>query len=167
MTSKASEHPTTLTTPSDLEIVITRDFDAPRSLVWEAWTKPEHVRRWYGLRSMTTTVIEIDLRPGGAWRWGQAEPNGQEVVFSGVYKEIVPPERLVYTEGFEQMPGSGETVVTLTFEEKDGRTTLTSTSVWPSMEVRDVAMASGMEWGVIETYARLDELLDELLGTTD
>jgi uncharacterized protein YndB with AHSA1/START domain len=158
MTAKASEHPTTLTTPSDRELVVTRVFDAPRGLVFEAWTKPEHVRKWYGLRSMTTTVCEIDLRPGGAWRWGQAGPDGQEYVFSGVYKEIVPPERLVYTEMFELMPG-GEALVTLTFDEQDGRTTLTSNSLWPSAEALAGAIASGMEDGVAEEYDRLAEHL--------
>ncbi|MCX4582420.1 SRPBCC family protein [Streptomyces sp. NBC_01481] len=158
MTSKASEHPTTLTTPSDRELVITRVFDAPRSLVFEAWTKPEHVRQWYGLRSLTTSVCEIDFRPGGAWRWGQTGADGNAVVFSGEYKEIVPPERIVYTEIFEQMPGPA-VLTTLTFEEKDGRTTLTSTSVWPSAEVLAGAIAMGMEAGVVETYERLDEHL--------
>ncbi|MEV6399003.1 SRPBCC family protein [Streptomyces sp. NPDC051907] len=157
MTAKAREHPTTLTTPSDRELVITRVFDAPRSLVFEAWTKPEHVRRWYGLRSLTTTVCDIDFRPGGAWRWGQSD-GSQEIVFSGVYQEIVPPERIVYTEIFEQMPGPA-VVTTLTFDEEDGRTTLTSTSVWPSREIRDQAMAMGMEEGVVETYERLEEHL--------
>lgn len=158
MTPKAREHPTTITTPSDREFVITRVFDAPRDLVFEAWTKPEHVRHWYGLRSMTTTVCEIDLRTGGAWRWGQSGPDGQDIVFSGVYREIVPPERLVYTEMFELMPGP-EIVVTLTFDEADGRTTLTSTSLCPSPDVRDQILATGMEKGVVETYDRLAEHL--------
>lgn len=158
MTAKASQHPTVVTTPSDLEIVLTRVFDAPRDLVFEAYTKPEHVRNWYGLRTMTTHICEIDLRPGGAWRWGQRDDKGEEVVFSGVYKEIVRPERLVYTEGFEQMPGPALDV-TLTFEEEDGRTTLTSTSVCPSVEVRDAILSSGMEHGAAEVYDRLEEHL--------
>ncbi len=159
MTAKANENPTTLTTPNDRELVITRVFDAPRELVFEAWTKPEHVRKWYGLRSLTTTVCDIDLRPGGAWRWGQRDDNGQDVVFSGVYKEIVPPERIVYTEMFEQMPGVEPVLTTLAFEEKDGRTTLTSTSLWPNAEALAGAMSMGMEQGVVETYDRLEELL--------
>jgi uncharacterized protein YndB with AHSA1/START domain len=159
MTAKASEHPTLLTMPSDREIVITRVFDAPRSLVFEAWTKPEHVRNWYGLRSLETIVCDIDLRVGGRWRWGQADPDGQEIVFSGEYLEISPPERLVYTESFEQMPGGDPVVTTLVFDEHEGRTTLTSTSVWPSKEIRDAALASGMEHGVVETYDRLAEHL--------
>ena len=95
----------TLTTPSDTEILVTRVFNAPAPLVFEAWTKPEHVKNWYGLRSMKTTVCDIDLRVGGAWRWVQETEDGTEVAFSGVYKEIDPPSRLVYTEGFEAMPG--------------------------------------------------------------
>ncbi|MFI1396509.1 SRPBCC family protein [Streptomyces sp. NPDC020681] len=162
MTAKASDNPTTLTTPTDRELVITRVFDAPRSLVFEAWTKPEHVRKWYGLRALTTTVCDIDLRPGGAWRWGQQDAEGQEIVFSGVYKEIVPPERIVYTEMFEQMPDVEPVLTTLTFEEKDGRTTLTSTSLWPTAEALAGATAMGMEAGVVETYDRLQEHLDTM-----
>lgn len=155
--AKAAEHPVVITTPSELEIVVTRVFDAPRSLVFEAWTKPEHVRNWYGLRSMETHICEIDLRPGGTWRWGQRGPDG-EVVFSGVYKEIAPPERLVYTEAFEQMPGPA-LEVTLTFDEQAGKTTLTSTSRCPSVEVRDAILGSGMEYGTREQFERLDEHL--------
>jgi uncharacterized protein YndB with AHSA1/START domain len=157
MTAKATEHPTVITTPSELEIVITRVFDAPRSLVFEAWTKPEHVRNWYGMRKLDTHICDIDLRPGGTWRWGQKGPDG-EVVFSGVYKEVVVPERIVYTEEFEAMPGPS-ILVTLTFDEHAGRTTLTSTSLCPSIEVRDAILGSGMEHGVREQYVRLDEHL--------
>jgi uncharacterized protein YndB with AHSA1/START domain len=161
MTAKASEHPTVVTMPSDLEFVLTRVFDAPRDLVFEAWTKPEHVRNWYGLRSLETHICEIDLRPGGRWRWGQREKDGTEIVFSGVYKEITPSERIVYTEGFEQLPGP-ELVVTVTFDEKDGQTTLTSTSVCPSAEVRDQILATGMEGGAAETFDRLEEHLSTM-----
>ncbi|MFI1938407.1 SRPBCC family protein [Streptomyces purpureus] len=150
---------TKLTTPSERELVITRDFAAPRERVFEAWTKPEQVRQWYGLSSLTTTVCDIDLRVGGAWRWGQKAPDGQEIVFSGMYEEITPPERLVYTELFELMPGP-RIHVTLTFEEKgDGVTRLRSTSVWPSAEIRDQALATGMEAGVAEEYDRLATFL--------
>lgn len=155
---------TTLTRPADNEIVITRLFDAPRALVFEAWTTPEHVRRWYGPRKMTTTICDIDLTVGGKWRWGQVEtgkPDGPEIVFSGEYLEIVPPERLVYTEMFEMYPGPA-TLVTLTFDEQAGRTTLTSRSVWASVEALEGALAAGMESGVVETYDRLAELLGSL-----
>jgi uncharacterized protein YndB with AHSA1/START domain len=151
----------TITMPSDTEIVITREFAAPAALLFETWTKPEHVRNWYGLRSMKTTVCDIDLRVGGAWRWVQEADDGTEVAFSGVYTEIDPPGRLVYTEGFEAMPGP-ELVVTLTFDEHDGKTTLVSHSQCPSKEVRDGILESGMEYGVNETYERLDEVLAAL-----
>jgi uncharacterized protein YndB with AHSA1/START domain len=150
-----------ISTPSDTEIVITRVFDAPAAILFDTWTKPEHVRNWYGLRSMKTTVVDIDLRVGGAWRWVQEADDGTEVAFSGVYNEIDPPGRLVYTEGFEAMPGP-PLVVTLTFDEHDGKTTLTSHSPCPSVEVRDAILQSGMEYGVNETYERLDELLATL-----
>ncbi|XIE79545.1 SRPBCC domain-containing protein [Streptomyces sp. SBR177] len=107
---------TLLTTPADRELVITRTFDAPVTRVWEAWTRPEHVRQWYAAEALTMSVCEIDLRPGGAWRWGQRGPDGQEIVFSGTYEEIVPAERLVYTELFEQMPGAAPVRVTLSFD---------------------------------------------------
>lgn len=158
MNTPTSEHPTTLTTPTDRELVITREFDAPRVLVFEAWTKPEHVKRWYGRRRLTTTICDIDLRVGGRWRWGQTDEDGREIVFSGEYREIVAPERLVYTETFEMYPDAAS-LVTLTFDEHDGRTTLTCRGLWPSAEILQAAMASGMEEGVVETYDRLAELL--------
>ncbi|GGU03428.1 MULTISPECIES: SRPBCC family protein [Streptomyces] len=150
---------TLLTTPADRELVITRTFDAPPARVWEAWTRPEHVRQWYGVAALPTVVCEIDLRVGGAWRWGQKAPDGREIVFSGTYEEIVPGERLVYTETFELMPGP-PVRVTLTFDATpDGGTALTSKSIWPSSEIRDQALATGMEDGVKEEYDRLAEYL--------
>ncbi|MFJ9807994.1 SRPBCC domain-containing protein [Streptomyces sp. NPDC101158] len=147
---------TLLTTPADRELVVTRTFDAPVRRVWEAWTRPEHVRAWYGLASLTMSVCDIDLRPGGAWRWGQRTPEGQEIVFSGTYEEIVPAERLVYTEIFEQMPDADPVRVILSFDATpDGGTALTSTSFWPTTEIRDQALAAGMETGIREQYDRL------------
>ncbi|WP_432752922.1 SRPBCC family protein [Streptomyces sp. JL2001] len=151
---------TLLTTPADREVVVTRTFDAPVGRVWEAWTRPEHVRRWYGAAGLTTTVCDIDLRAGGAWRWGQTAPDGQQIVFSGTYEEIVPAERLVYTEIFEQMPDADPVLVTLAFDATpDGGTALTSTSYWPTTEIRDQALAAGMEAGVREEYDRLEGYL--------
>ncbi|MFF0432753.1 SRPBCC family protein [Streptomyces sp. NPDC004327] len=151
---------TLLTTPADRELVITRTFDAPVRRLWEAWTRPEHVRAWYGAAGLTMSVCDIDLRPGGAWRWGQRTPDGQEIVFSGTYQEILPAERLVYTERFEQMPDAAPVHVTLAFDATPaGGTALTSTSFWPSSEVRDQALAAGMETGVREQYDRLAEYL--------
>ncbi|WP_435974752.1 SRPBCC domain-containing protein [Streptomyces sp. Qhu_M48] len=154
---------TLLTTPADRELVVTRTFDAPPARVWRAWTEPEHVREWYGVSALTTTVVEIDLRVGGAWRWGQTAPDGQEIVFSGTYEEVVPVERLDYTEVFEQMADSGAVRVTLTFDATpDGGTALTSTSYWLSNEARDQALAAGMEAGVREQYDRLAEHLTSM-----
>lgn len=151
----------TIDLPSDRETVITRVFDAPRKLVWDAMTKPEHVKHWYGLRTNTLSVCEIDLRPGGAWRYVQTSPHGEETAFSGVYREVVAPERLVSTELFEAMP-STDYLVTVTFDEQDGRTTMTSRLLYQSKEHRDGHLQSGMEWGMNETYQRLDELLATL-----
>ena len=152
---------TTLTTPSDREIVITRVFDAPRSLVFEAWTRPDHVTRWYGPRDFTLSVCDIDLRVGGAYRFVLRGPDGKDYGFKGVYREIVPPERLVYTDGFEGMPGH-EALVTLTFDEYDGKTTLTSTSLYKTVEDRDAHIKAGMEQGMRETLDRLAEHLHTL-----
>ncbi|MEU6928257.1 SRPBCC domain-containing protein [Streptomyces sp. NPDC046385] len=151
---------TLLTTPAERELVITRTFDAPVSRVWEAWTRPEHVRTWYGVAGLTMSVCDVDLRPGGAWRWGQRTPDGQEIVFSGTYEEIVTAERLVYSEIFEQMPDAEPVRVVLAFDATpDGGTALTSTSFWPSTEIRDQALAAGMEAGVKEQYDRLADHL--------
>lgn len=156
------DHPTTtLTTPSDREIVITRTFDAPRELVFRVWTTPEHVRRWYG----TLTECTIDLRPGGAWRYVISEPDGGEHPFTGVYREVVPPERLVYTEAYD-VEGLRDhpALVTLSFDERDSRTTMTSVSLYESREYRDGHLASGMESGMVEALDRLAELLTTLRG---
>ena len=150
-----------LSFPSDRETVITRVFDAPRSLVFAAMTQPEHVRQWYGLRDHTMKVCEIDLRVGGKWRYVMQMPDGNEFAFSGEYLEIVPPDRLVSTEWFEAIPGS-DYVVTTTFVEQDGKTTLTSHLRYKSPEYRDGHVNSGMEWGMRQTFARLDEHLTDM-----
>jgi uncharacterized protein YndB with AHSA1/START domain len=150
----------TLTLPLDREIVLTRAFDAPRRLVFEAWTKPEHMKHWYGCRKVTLRVCEIDLRTGGAYRYVMRAPDGVDHTMQGVYREIVPPERLVYTEGYvTQGFASNEALVTVTFTERDGKTTFTSTSVYPSLEDRDGHLNSGMETGAAETLDRLAEHL--------
>jgi uncharacterized protein YndB with AHSA1/START domain len=149
----------TLTMPSESELVITAVLDAPRDLVFEATTRPEHVRRWWGPRRMTMTVCEIDLRPGGAWRYALRDnETGREDAWSGVYREIVPPERMVYTEGWEAMPGH-DYLVTATLTEKDGKTMLTSRLQYKSVEDRDGHVQSGMESGMRESYDRLGEQL--------
>ena len=157
----ATQYKTTFTTPSDREVVATRVVDAPRRLVWEAWTNPEHVRNWLlGPDGWTMPVCEIDLRPGGAWRYRWRGPDGTEFGMSGVYKEVVKPERLVHTELWEgQEPGSLNTLV---LTEEGGRTTMTCTVLYPSKEARDAALASGMKDGWAQSYDRLDEQLREM-----
>lgn len=150
------------TTPSEREIRLTRLFDAPRHLVFEAMTKPEHVRRWWGCLSdeYSVTVCDIDLRPGGAWRFVGRGPRG-EYAFHGVYREIVAPDRLVFTEIFEPFPDA-ESVVSSMFTEENGKTRLTVTALYPSPEVRDMVLKSGMEKGAGISYDRLEELVREL-----
>jgi uncharacterized protein YndB with AHSA1/START domain len=153
----------TVTLPSDREILLTRVFDAPRTLVFEAMTKPEHVMRWWGPRNTTLAVCEIDFRPGGAWRYVVQLPNGARAVFKGVYHEIVPPERLVATECYDEPSvGSPEWLSTVTLTERDGQTTLTSLVLHKSVENRNGHLQSGMEHGAGETFDRLAELLESL-----
>ena len=150
-----------LTTSGDREIVMTRDFDAPRQLVFDAWTKPELVRRWLlGPEGWTMPVCEIDLRVGGAYRylWRHLQ-NGAEMGMGGVFREITAPERLVATERFDQSWYPGEAVSTLMLVEQSGRTTLTQTVRYESREARDVVLKSPMEHGVAASYDRLEELL--------
>jgi uncharacterized protein YndB with AHSA1/START domain len=149
--------PATFTTPSEREIVITRLFDAPRRLVWDALTNPERVPHWYGPRGWTLPVCQIDFRPGGSWRFVLRGPDGRDMGMRGVYQEVSPPERLVSTESFDDFPGESLNSVVLT--EEDGKTTMTVTVLYPSKEVRDVVLASGMQKGASETYDRLAEHL--------
>lgn len=152
-----------LTTPSDREITITRLFDAPRRLVFEAMTQPEHVRKWWGILDDRYSVTEcnIDLRVGGGWRFVGRGPDGQSPAFYGVYREINPPERLVYTEIFEPFPDV-ESVVTQVLTEERGKTRITVTSLYPSLEVRDMVLKTGMEHGAALSYDRLDEVARQL-----
>lgn len=143
---------------ADGMFVITRVFDAPRRLVLEAWTKPEHVKRWYGLRTLTMTVCEIDLRPGGAYRYVLRGPDGTDYAFSGVYREIVPPARLVYTWGWEAMPGH-EALETVTFDEHDGKTKLTTKTLFQTAADLEGWAKSGGKEGMAETLDRLAEHL--------
>src|SRR5262245_17514151 len=145
---------TTFTTPSDREVTMTRVVAAPRRLVFEAWTSPEHVPRWMlGPEGWTMPVCEIDLRPGGVWHFVWRRADGTEMGMRGVYKEIKPPERLVSTESWGgDWP---ETLNTLVLTEKDGRTTLTLTILYPSREARDAALQTGMKDGVAMSYDRL------------
>jgi uncharacterized protein YndB with AHSA1/START domain len=161
MTIAASSGTAVVTLPSDTQVLITRDFNAPRHLVYKAYTTPELVRRWWAGRQGEMTVAEIDLRVGGTWRSVMIASDGTEIAFHGTYREIVPDERLVHTEVYEAMP-EAEVVNTLTFAEQDGRTTLTILVDCGSKEVRDGMMASGMEVGMQEAYDRLEQVAIEL-----
>jgi uncharacterized protein YndB with AHSA1/START domain len=147
-----------VTTPSEREIVTERDFDAPRERVFAAFTDPELIPEWWGLRRQTTTVDEMDVRPGGSWRFVCHDPGGGEDGFRGTYREVTPPERLVYTFEWEGMPGH-VLVETVEFEELGGRTKVTTTSLFHTPEERDGMLAGGMEIGLNESYEALDELL--------
>ncbi|HEV2689130.1 MAG TPA: SRPBCC family protein [Bryobacteraceae bacterium] len=151
----------TLTTPSDREVVVTRVVDAPRRLVFEAWTKPEHLSRWMlGPPGWTMPVCEMDLRPGGEWHFVWRKSDGAEMEMRGVYKEVVPSERVVSTESWGgDWP---ETVNTMTFSEQDGKTTITITILYPSKEARDAALATGMKDGMAQSFDRLSEYVASL-----
>jgi uncharacterized protein YndB with AHSA1/START domain len=151
-----------LTLPSDTQILITREFDAPAHLVYAAYTTPEHVVRWFAGRNGTVTSAEIDLRVGGTWRYVMdVASGGFEIAFHGEFRELVPNERIVTTEVFEGMPdgtGGGETLNTITFTEADGRTTLEILSECGSRDVRDAIVASGMEDGMQGSMDALEEV---------
>jgi uncharacterized protein YndB with AHSA1/START domain len=153
----------TLTFPSERETVITRVFAAPRRLVFAAITQPEHVRHWYGPRSLTMKSCEIDLRVGGKWRYVVQAPDGSEFAFSGVYQEIVAPERIVSTELFEAMPGT-DYLATVTLHEQEGKTIFTNHLRYQSQEHRDGHLHAGMEGGMGESFERLDEALATLVA---
>ena len=151
----------TVTTPSDREIVMVRVFDAPRDLVFEAHSSCEHMSHWWGPRRYEISSCEMDFRPGGAWRIVHRGADGDEHGFRGEFREIVRPERIVWTFEYEGMPGH-VSVQTAMFEEHDGKTTLTSTAVFDSREERDGMLESGMESGAAEAMDRLDEYLQVL-----
>jgi uncharacterized protein YndB with AHSA1/START domain len=150
-----------LTIISDLEVEMTREFDAPRDLVFKAFVDPDLIPRWWGLRNTTTIVDRFDPRPGGLWRFIQRTPDGTEYAFNGEFREIVPPRRLTYTFEFEPMPGH-VTVDTIDFEEIDGKTRVVARSLFQSVDDRDGMLNSGMEAGAAESYDRLAELLAAL-----
>jgi uncharacterized protein YndB with AHSA1/START domain len=155
----------TVTLPADEQILITREFDAPKALVWKAWTTPELVRRWWGAKRGEVKVAEIDLRVGGKWRYvAVTNEGGMEVAFHGEYREIVPKERLVSTEAYEGVPDPDQnaTVNTATFTEENGRTTLTILVEAPSKEIRDAIIDSGMEAGMQDALDLLEEVASSL-----
>ena len=160
--STANSETFNVTTPSDCEIRLTRLFDAPRRLVFEAMTKPEHVKQWWGRlgEGYSVPVCEIDFRLGGTWRFVNRHPKG-EAAFHGEYREITPPSRVVFTEIFEQFPDS-VSVVTAELSEEGDQTRLIATVSYPSLMVRDMVMASGMSKGAGISYDRLEDVVAEM-----
>ena len=150
-----------ITTPTDRETMLTRVFGAPRNLVFDALTKPELLKRWYGLPGWSMVVCDVDFRVGGAFRFVSRRENGKDVGQRGVYREIVPPERIVNTEWWEDW-NPGECLVTTVLIEQGGKTTLTSTTLYPSQEVRDTILNSGLKPGASALYDKLAELLASL-----
>ena len=158
-----SSQTATVTLPTDEQILITREFDAPKHLVWQAFTTPELVKRWWNAKRGEMTVADIDLRVGGKWRYAMVTDDGFEVAFHGEYREIVPGERIVSTETFEGVPPEvseedATTINTASFEEADGRTTLTILVQAGSKETRDAIIASGMEAGLQDALDLLEEV---------
>jgi uncharacterized protein YndB with AHSA1/START domain len=150
-----------VTRPSDTELRVVRVFDAPAALLFKAWTTPELVKRWWGYETSEWIQCDVDLRVGGTWRWVIKE-NGFEVAFRGVYKEISPPHRLVNTELYEGVPGATDddaALVTTTFDEVDGVTTLTQVSQFAQKEHLDAAVESGMEGGIQVSFDRLEDVV--------
>lgn len=146
-----------VSTPTDDTIVLTRVFDAPRRRVYDALTKPELLKQWFGPRGWNLVECSVDLRVGGRWRFVLRGPDGRDMGMGGEYRELTPPDGSVHTEGHDDFPG--ESVVTTVLTEAAGRTTLTGTIQYPSMMVRDAVLASGMEHGAAESHDRLAELL--------
>ena len=146
-----------MTLPTDEQILITREFDAPKHLVYRAWTEPELVERWWGGDRGEVRSVRIDLRVGGAWRCVMVTGDGYEAAFRGEYREIVPNERIISTEVYEGMPGA-EAVNTVTFTEKGGRTTLRVLVRHRSKEARDAYLGSGMEAGMREALDLLERV---------
>jgi uncharacterized protein YndB with AHSA1/START domain len=155
---------TSMELEGDRTIVITRTFDGPPRVVFEAWTQPEHVRRWWAPKSRGVSLVgcDADVRVGGRYRYVLRHDQGGEFAFSGEYTEIVRPSRLVYTQVFEPMADAGAATITVTFEERGSKTFLASREEYPSAAVRDATIASGMEHGMREAMDQLDELVSSL-----
>ena len=153
-----TKYETTLSLPSDREILMTRKFDAPREIVWDTITDPELVPKWYGFARDATEVKKMDVRPGGQWQYITRTSGGEVVDFHGTYREVVAPEKLVYSFLFGDMP-EGDGFVEITLVEQDGVTELRDRGVFNSKEERDAIIATGMESGARETYERLSQLI--------
>jgi uncharacterized protein YndB with AHSA1/START domain len=149
--------------PSDCEIALTRIFKAPRQLVYDAFSKPEILKRWFGPRGCSLVACDVDARVGGGFRFVLREPGGRELGMRGFYRELSPPERSVHSESFDDFPG--ESLVTAVFTERDDKTTLIVTILYPSKKVRDTVIKSGMEHGAAESYDKLAEMLARAEGS--
>ena len=160
MGTMATKGTAKVTLPTDEQILITREFDAPKHLVYKAWTTPELIKRWWSGRRGTVTIAEVDLRVGGTWRYVMVANEGFEVAFHGEFREVVAPERLVNTEAFEGAPDPDGTagLVTVTLTEKDGRTYLEALCEYHDKAVRDIVIDSGMESGMQESYDALEKV---------
>jgi uncharacterized protein YndB with AHSA1/START domain len=158
MAATATSGTAVVTLPSDTEILITREFNAPKDLVYKAYTTPELIKRWWAGDRGQVTVAEVDLKVGGRWRYAMTANPGFEVAFHGEFREIVPNERIVSTEAFEGMPDAGESLSTLLLTEANGRTTLSLLSEYPSREIRDMVISTGMEGGMQESFDDLEEV---------
>ena len=154
----ASSGTAKVTLPTDEQILITREFDAPRHLVYKAWTTPELVQRWWAGHRGKTTLVELDLRVGGKWRYVLVSNDGTEVGFHGEYREVVPNERLEWTEIYEGMPDSDPAIVTATFVDDNGRTRLELLTEVTSKEIRDMIVESGMEVGAQEQMDIIEQI---------
>jgi uncharacterized protein YndB with AHSA1/START domain len=161
MVTAAKVGVTSYTTPSDREVVITRVVDAPRELVWKVWTQPAHVSQWMiGRPGWSMTACEMDLRPGGKWRYVWRSDEGAELTLQGSVREVLPPKRIVTTESWG--PDWPETLNTMALTEAGGLTTITLTLLYVSKDVRDAALKTGMKEGMELTFANLDGLLRTL-----
>jgi uncharacterized protein YndB with AHSA1/START domain len=147
--------------PEHREVVYTRVFEAPRELVFQVMTDPKLVPQWWGPRRLTTTVDQMEVRPGGRWRFVQQDAEGNEFAFNGVYREIVAPERLVYTFEYEGLPGH-DLLEIVTLEEKGGKTTMTARDIFQNLEDLEGMVQSGMEEGAVESFDRFSELLEAI-----
>jgi uncharacterized protein YndB with AHSA1/START domain len=164
MLAAASKGTAVVTLPTDTQILITREFNAPAHLVYRAWTTPELIKRWWSAKRGEATLADVDLRVGGVWRWVMVTDDGFEVAFHGEYRELIPNERIVYTEVYEGMPeADAEAVNTLTLTEKDGRTTLTLLVQHKSQEHRDAHINSRMEAGMQDALDLLEQVAISLI----
>src|SRR6202043_3457908 len=159
MMAVANRGTAVVTLPTDRQILITRTFEAPRDLVYKAYTTPELIKRWWGGDRGVVTLAEVDLRAGGGWRYVLRANGGFEVAFHGEFRVIVPNARIVSTEIFEGMP-EAEAVSTITFDEDNGRTMLTNLSEYPSKDIRDTVINSGMESGMQESMDHLEQVAE-------